>query len=321
MGEQPGTFVISLDFELLWGLSGWTDMQIDEYVQNIEGAKNALNRILDLFTKYDIKCTIAFVGGMNNKTLAEFWKNAPALRPRYKNELFSSYESLLPKVGLRYPSDLFFCEEVVSELAENPRVELASHTFSHYYCREEGPTIDEFDADLGAAVANAPKSAVNLKTMIFPRNQVPSAYLDVCSRHGFTHYRGNFESYLYRSEQTPKRYSIRRALRLIDTYLNISGYNCYSSPIKDGNLINVPGSRFLRPYTAALSILEPLKLRRITRSLKYAARHGLIYHLWWHPHNFGRNTDINIGQLERLCQCYSQLRDRHKMQNKWICEL
>lgn len=47
----------------------------------------------------------------------------------------------------------------------------------------------------------------------------------------------------------------------------------------------------LRPYSAALKSLEPLKLKRITSELDCAAQEGLIYHLWWHPHNFGVNLE------------------------------
>ena len=42
-----GTLIISLDFELFWGLAGWNENQLSMYKPRIEGAVNALKRILD----------------------------------------------------------------------------------------------------------------------------------------------------------------------------------------------------------------------------------------------------------------------------------
>lgn len=43
-----GTFIISLDFELLWGLSGWNQSQIESYRSHVEGSLAALKRILEV---------------------------------------------------------------------------------------------------------------------------------------------------------------------------------------------------------------------------------------------------------------------------------
>ena len=80
-----------------------------------------------------------------------------------------------------------------------------------------------------------------------------------------------------------------------------------------GGLANVRASRFLRPYNPRLAALEPLRLRRITRSLTRAARQGRIYHLWWHPHNFGTHLDANLGVLRRILDAFADLREREGM--------
>ena len=53
--------------------------------------------------------------------------------------------------------------------------------------------------------------------------------------------------------------------------------------------------------------LENLKLRRIRNSMTYAAKNNLLYHLWWHPHNFGQNTDKNMDTLKRVLEHYKKL--------------
>lgn len=316
-----GTFIISLDFELLWGLAGWNHSQIESYKSNVKGSIPALFRILEVFKKYDIKCTIGFVGGMNHTSVEEFINDTPIHKPKYANSLFSSYNSLIPNVDKIYEKDLFFCKDVIEKLSKDTNVELASHTFSLYYCLEKGQSKEEFEDDIIAAVNEAKKLGIALNTIIFPRNQVSKDYLSICSNYGITHYRGNLETFLYRSEQTPKKYSLRRILRLLDTYINISGHNTYKFPIIDGNIINVPGSRFYRPYSSFLSVLEPFKIKRLMNSIEYAARHSQIYHLWWHPHNFGLNTDENIKQLESICRFYKEMQNKYGMESKFISEI
>ena len=85
-------------------------------------------------------------------------------------------------------------------------------------------------------------------------------------------------------------------------------------------MINVPGSRFLRPYSHGLAFFEPLKVKRILNSIEYAAKHSQIYHLWWHPHNFGLHTDENINQLEKICECYQVMHRQYGMECKFISE-
>ena len=316
-----GTFIISLDFELLWGLSGWNHNQIEGYRSHVEGSQLALKRILEVLARHDMKCTIAFVGGMNCRSTDELNKIAPKLRPQYRNSLFSSYKFLIPNINKLYPNNLIFCKDIITELSQNSNIELASHTFSHYYCLEKGQNSQEFEADICTAINEAMNNGILFKTIIFPRNQVSTDYLNICSQYGLTHYRGNLETFLYRSEHTPQKYSIKRILRLLDTYINLSGYNTYMYPQIEEKMINVPGSRFFRPFSSNLFFLEPLKIKRILDSMKYAAKHSQIYHLWWHPHNFGLHTEENIKQLEIICECYQTMRKQYGMECKFISEI
>lgn len=319
---MSGTFIVSLDFELLWGLAGWNVPQINAYKSHVEGSRLALESMLEIFDQYNVKSTIAFVGGMNFSSKQDFELIAPQLRPHYSESIFSSYNSLIPYIGSSFEEELFFCQEIIDKLSLNPNVELASHTFSHYYCLEKGQHEDEFEADIQTVRQEANKMEYPMRTIIFPRNQVSSDYLALCKLYGFTHYRGNLETFLYRSEQTPSKFSLRRILRLVDAYINLSGYNVYSSPIVDkSGLLNVPGSRFLRPYSPALSILEPFKVRRIKKSIEYAAKHFQMYHLWWHPHNFGLHTKENIKQLKRICCCFQDMHESYGMQSRFISEI
>jgi alkyl hydroperoxide reductase subunit AhpC len=36
-----------------------------------------------------------------------------------------------------------------------------------------------------------------------------------------------------------------------------------------------------------------------------------VYHLWWHPHNFGRNTQENIKMLDAILEHYTYLNKQY----------
>ena len=57
---MTGQFIISLDFELLWGVRDHADR--DSYGQNVTGARAAVPRMLDLFERHGIAATWATVG-------------------------------------------------------------------------------------------------------------------------------------------------------------------------------------------------------------------------------------------------------------------
>ena len=45
-----------------------------------------------------------------------------------------------------------------------------------------------------------------------------------------------------------------------------------------------------------------LRLKRLARSIESAAREGSIFHLWWHPHNFGLHLEENLAALTKLAE-------------------
>ena len=38
--------------------------------------------------------------------------------------------------------------------------------------------------------------------------------------------------------------------------------------------------------------------------MTFAAKTGSNYHLWWHPHNFGKDLEANLKFLEKILQHY-----------------
>jgi hypothetical protein len=144
---------------------------------------------------------------------------------------------------------------------------------------------------------------------VFPRNQYSAQYLEIAGTRGLRTFRGNERSWLYQPAALDAQSMLRRAGRLADQYVNLSGHHV-RHPDRDGRLVEIASSRFLRPYSSALAPLDNLRLSRIKRAIEAAAIDKGVFHLWWHPHNFGLNTDENLAFLARILDHFARLRDQ-----------
>src|SRR5262245_65148642 len=86
---QYGPFVISLDFELLWGVRD--NRTIADYGANILGVREVVPALLDLFAERNIACTWATVGLLFFATNTAMRAALPARKPRYVIARISSY--------------------------------------------------------------------------------------------------------------------------------------------------------------------------------------------------------------------------------------
>ena len=320
MTSEPGVFVISLDFELHWGV--FDHLTVDAYRENLLGARQAIPAMLALFERFGVHVTWATVGLLFFDRRSDLVAGVPDAKPTYDDHRLSPY-TLLPSLGSDETADPFhFGRSLLTRIRNVPHQEIATHTFGHYYCLERGQTIDQFRADLRAARAAADALGISLTSIVFPRNQMAPAYLDACAEAGIRVYRGNEQSWLHRPTASGDTSLVRRAVRLIDSYVNLTGH--HAVPRARGperGMVNVPASRFLRPYNRRLRRLEGLKLRRITRAMSYAADHGLTYHLWWHPHNFGRHLTENLEMLGAILEHFSTLAARCGMRSLTMSEI
>lgn len=308
---KRGKFVISLDFELLWGVRDKKTKE--DYGENILGVHQAIPRLLQSFGKYGVKATFSTVGFLFFKNKAELEAAIPSQKPGYAERDLSPYEGHFEQVGPDADTDLYhYAPKLIQEIQSHPEHELGTHTFSHYYCLEPGQTIDEFRADLKAAIEAASAYGIRLTSLIFPRNQFNDSYLKVCEELGIICYRGNEHSWIYKAKNGSEESRIRRAFRLLDAYVNISGHNTYDEEyLKSKFPVDIPSSRFLRPYSPRLSMFEPMRLHRIKSGMTDAARNGRLYHLWWHPHNFGVNQDENFEFLDRILDHFRKLNGKY----------
>lgn len=314
--NQKGRFVVSLDFELLWGV--FDHETKDTFSKRILGARDGVPQLLDLFQKYDIHATWGVVGLLFAENANEMREYFPKIKPNYSNAKLSA-ENHLKSVGKNENEDGFhFASSLIDKILHSKNQEVGSHTYSHYYCKEEGQNTETFQSDLESAQKIAKdKKNITLKSLIFPRNQFLNEYIKVAKKCGFETIRGNSKHYAYNNSTL-----VARAIRLIDSYVNICGLKCYKTEDCYGDgIFNIPASRFFRQYDNRLRILEGLKLSCIKQQMKHAAKRGKVFHFWWHPHNIGLNTEKNLQQLEEIFKFYVKLNKQYGFESKNMKEL
>ncbi|MEO5347265.1 MAG: polysaccharide deacetylase family protein [Magnetococcus sp. YQC-9] len=321
--SDRGIFTISLDFELYWGVRD--KRTIEEYGANIIGARSAIPKILELFVEFNVHATWAAVGFLFFTNRNELKKSLPNLFPEYTRSALSPYPIVFQEQGdhATIPDPYLFAPDLIDTICAYPGQEIGTHTFSHYYCLEKGQTVAQFQADLNhAASITRKKCGYQPRSLVFPRNQWNSHYLHLLPKAGIHCFRGNELSWIYQASEDEGQGYMQRALRLLDTYFNISGYNTYNLPdCRNSVPNNFPASRFLRPYSRKLAFLDSLRLKRITSSMNDAAIRQRLFHLWWHPHNFGINTEKNLDFLRKILLHFKTLQQRHDMMSLNMGEL
>lgn len=319
MSPDTGTLIISLDFELVWGVLDF--IESDEKKKFL-ATRKIVPALLELFKEHQIHATWAAVGFLFFESRSDLFASLPEKKPSYTDRSLSPYD-YVNTVGENENDDpLHFAPSLIRQILDMPNQELATHTFSHYYCLEDGQTPEEFEYDLKEALKIAEKYGHKFESIIFPRNQYTPAYLNVCATNGLMAYRGN-EALWFRRGQPRRVYRQwpRRIARLMDAYLNLSGSNAYPLPPKDTLPLNFPSSRYLRPYSKRLQALEPLRLRRVLSAMTHAARTGQVFHIWWHPEDFRNHVDENLAFLKSILTQYDELHHLYGMQSRNIREV
>jgi len=306
MVDRPGALVISLDFELHWGVRDHITRD-DALYARLPDARRAVADMLEVFVERHIRATWATVGFLFASTRDEVDAHVPRERPSYPRAELDPYVEAIGIDEEHDPEHL--AGSLVELIAASAGQEVGSHTFSHYYCLEPGQNETTFRADLAAAQAIALRRGLELTSLVLPRNQWNTAYAAAVLDLGFRCIRGSQRSWGHRSRQQSDLNMLHRGARLADTYLGVSPPPTteWQSVLLPSGLCDVPASAFLRPFDPARKQLEPLRLARLRSGLRHAAKHGRIFHLWWHPHNFSQHQSENFAVLEQVLDEFERL--------------
>jgi peptidoglycan/xylan/chitin deacetylase (PgdA/CDA1 family) len=315
---RNGAFVISLDFELHWGVRDIYPLDEAERTKLL-AARAGIPHLLDLFGEFSAHATWAVVGLLFARSQEEAKAFRPNQQPRYRDGQLDPY---LERLGSSERNDPFhFAPSLIAQIAQREGQEIASHSFSHHYSMEGGQTEAEFEADLKSAVAIAADSGYTLRSYVFPRNQVNPGYLAALARSGFWSYRGTESASAKQAGAfADQRRPYKRAIRLVDSFIDIHGHQTSAWPVP-ASPMSIAASRYLRPHHPAFRSFEPWLLRRIGKAMRYAAQQGEIFHLWWHPEDFAPNYGENLRVLRRVLEMFDSCRTRYGMRSLTMAEV
>ncbi len=317
---MTSSFTISLDFELRWGIRD--NPNEEAYADAILGGRRAIPPMLRAFEDYGVAATWATVGFLFAENRDDLLSHLPATQPDYANSHLSPYDDVLNRVGQGEADDpLHYGLSLIRQIEGTPRQEIGSHSFSHFYCLEEGSTAEAFGADMAAAQNIARSKGITTQSLVLPRNQQRESHLIAARKAGITVFRGHPKAAFYQPRARTNERPHWRALRLLDSAMPLT--STLATPTHDAtsDLVNTPASRFLRPLRSTSSLLARAQRHRIEGEMTKAARQGKNYHLWWHPHNFGRATEANIENLRAILRHFVSLRDSHGMQAMTMLDL
>lgn len=271
-------------------------------------------RLLGLFDAYGIHATWATVGLLMFESTEAQNAGRPAIEPNYADPSLSSFEYLGSAQTDESTDPSRLGASIVRQILTHEGQEIGSHSFSHYYCLEDGQTAEAFEADLAAWSSAAATFEVEPRSLCFARNQHDGSAVQTCKKSGFLAYRGTEPAWFYQSISESHNTLLRKLLKRLDTYVGITSHHCPTiDEIAKSSPFDVASSRFFRSYHAQLKALEPLKMRRIRSGMTHAARNGGVYHLWWHPQDFAVDTELNFSAIESVFDRFAELREHDQM--------
>lgn len=305
--ERCGAFIISLDFELFWGVADIASIELWE--EKIKKVYEIVPRTLALFKQYGIHATWATVAGIMVDNENELYKYIPKNLPEQTKKIIDKFD--FEDKHKCIPAFMLFGKELVEMVRDTEGQEIGTHTFTHYYCDKKDSNPEDFYYELQTAcMIMENKGYGECRSVVFPRNQVSQQFVSAMPK-DIKAYRGPIPGYIDKLKKKHKR--IGTIVWYLDHYLPLQDSTFFGDEIDENEIYNVKLSRLFKAYKKKYSFAEKMKIWRYKREMEHAAKNGKIYHICWHPHNFSTFTDKNFEQLEELLKKYNELREKYGM--------
>ena len=265
--QDQGTFVISIDLELIWGFIHRPDFK--KFTESVRNVRKTLPRLLQLLSVFDVGVTIAAVGQL--------------MTPDPPEETARQY-------GL--PLELFWARDLIGSVDQGKH-EIGIHGHRHRFFDELSEAQAEEDINL--AIESARSLDVQVESMVFPQNRIH--HLQIAQRCGIRFYRGVDPWWFNRLPSV-----LRRPAHLADQMLGLRPpVVCAQSVAGVVQLINIPGSMILMSRDGVRKMIPiAARVKKIKRGIDRAISSGRIFHLWFHPHNLSCDSDAMLAALKEI---------------------
>jgi hypothetical protein len=284
--------VISIDFEMRWGVHDIYQFDFSAYRKNLENCRPVVLATLEMLADRKLRATWAAVGALGLNSWDEYFAFAPP-PPAYHNPELSVREEYA-----RYdPAGLLhFAPDLIRKIVATDGQELGSHSFSHLYFREPGVLPKDFIDDM-AAVEKLWRNRFGVVplSLVYPRNQC--AFEDQLRKTSIEMWRGTEPAWFYDCTSRRRNTLLPRSLRFADSILPVV------------RRASFPERKMVRAGIFVRFGLPEAIWRMQLRKLAFEFEHlspGQVLHLWWHPHNVGFDLQIGLARLAQVLDFVSQ---------------
>jgi peptidoglycan/xylan/chitin deacetylase (PgdA/CDA1 family) len=278
---QRGTFCISIDLELGWGI--WDRPSAEYFELCARKERFIVSELLATFSRYEIPATWAVVGRLLVSGRAPVREGEHGERLWYAPDIVDAIRSV------------------------SPAQDIGSHGYEHLGFYQVG--IDRVRSDLEAAREVHAAQGLDFTSFVFPRNEV--GHIEVLREMGIRVFRGLDQGWHMRARHA---FGARagRIANLLDKLVPVPPLAVF--PKDHGEIRELPGSMLLLGKNGARRLISRFStLAKAQKGLQAARTSGGSFHLWFHPSNFYYQTQRQLDTLRRIVALASTMRERGEL--------
>jgi hypothetical protein len=291
---------------MAWGVFDLADFR--GFLPAIGRTREIFGDLLTLFGRHNIRATWAVVGHL---FLDRCQRKDGILHP----EITRPHHAWFPDdwfrddPGTEIASEpLWYGADLIDRIRKSaPAQEIGLHSFCHMLYGDPGCSREAASSDLAEACRVARASGIEPVSFVFPRD-LPG-HLDLLAAHRLLCYRGQ-PSWWFR--RLPTRQLIQ-AGHLVDDVLGLAPPTVRAK-VEDSGLVNIPGSMLFRHARGIRRIIPATsRVRKARAGIRRAIERGEIFHLHFHPWNFGWNRKNLMQAFSRILEAAVVERDAGRL--------
>ena len=306
---NKGYFLFSLDTELGTGYFDHDEERHKLFSTDGVQERERIRKVLNLCEKYHIHGTWAIVGHLFFER-CEFCERC--LVRRWEGKFHSFEEAYGTNHPLWYGPDVV---RMIQSTAVNQELGFHGHTHETFDTMSDAQA--QLEVDEWKRLAE--RFSIQATSVIFPRDRVGK--LALLHVNGFTTYRQDVHLPLVFRNRFFGRY-----VKTLDHILGITTAPSYPlGSVYDEGMLRLTASQHLFAFNRGVDRildrlgLTRLRIRRIIRGIKRAARRGEMFHFWAHPWEF--ETPEDLEKLEFVLATVAALVDSGAMESVTMAQM